>query len=152
MQHAAEMRRCLVDLDAVQARTLWGHIAPHLPAPRTDAEALVALHMGRTAAASIPLRLRAYSHAWLTERGLPSQLPDRLRPWAERVYPVAVGMVGVAVKSQYPVVVKAIQGAMVDAIEDCYANGDEDPAIVKPQMMAARRREKKALGLLRWGD
>lgn len=126
-------------------RTVWAHVAPHLPQPATDADVLVSIHMARTASESMPLRDRAYSHRWLTERGYPSQLPDRLKPSAERLYPRVVKAVGISVNSKYPIVVQSIRGAMEDAVNDCYANGDTATEIVKPQMMAARAREQRSL-------
>lgn len=103
--------------------------------------------MARTQAQTIPPHLRFYSHRWLLDHGLPSQLPDRLRPAAERMYPRKVDAVGVAVRSQVPEVRTAITGAMSNAVADCYANGDRDPEVVKPRMMAARARERRGLML-----
>lgn len=144
-----EFRKILIALDANAARRAWSVVAPHLPQPATDAEALVCLHMARTAAETIPPKHRFYSHRWLTDNGYPSGLPDRLRPPAERMYPKKVDAVGVAVKSAVPEIRTAITGAMSDAVADCYANGDRDPLIVKPQMMAARARERRGLMLPR---
>ena len=114
-----------------------------LPAPATREDALVTLHMTRTAAESMPDKARMYSHAWLTERGLPSLLPDRLK--AER--PLVVGAVGISVNSIHAEVKEAIHGVMRNAVMDAYANGDEAPEVVKRLMYEARARERKALGL-----
>jgi hypothetical protein len=54
--------------------------------------------------------------------------------------------VGISVNSKYQVVRSSIQGAMEHVVQDCYANGDDDPLIVKPLMMEARRKEQIALG------
>lgn len=152
MSIATAVRRCLVDLDVTGIRALWSKVSPHLPQPKDDGEALAALHAARTAADSVPLRLRAYSHRWLTERALPSQLPDRLKPSAEQICPRTVTSVGIAVGSSIPVVRDSIRGAMEYAVQDCYANGDTAPEIVKPQMMEARRKERKALGIALRGE
>jgi hypothetical protein len=152
MSIATAVRRCLVDLDVPGIRALWAKISPHLPQPKSDADTLAALHAARTASESVPLRMRAYSHRWLTERQLPSQLPDRLKPSAEQICPRVAMSVGIAVGSPIPVVRDGIRGAMEYAVHDCYANGDTDPAIVKPQMMEARRRERKALGIIERGE
>ena len=152
MDIASEMRRCLVDLDVVGVKKVWKFVAPHLPQPKTNQEALTALHAARTAAESVPFKLRAYSHRWLTEQTLPSFLPDRLKPRAERLYPKIVDGVGISVGSKYPVVATAVRGAMEYAVEDCYANGDKEPEIVKPRMFEAKRQELKGLGLLRRGE
>lgn len=152
MDTAAVMQQCLIDLDVVRVRKLWAHLAPHLPQDMSDQDALTALHVARTAAESIPLKLRAYSHRWCLERNVPSQLPDKLKPKAERIYPRVVDAVGVAVSSKYAEVKQAIGGAMSYAVLDCYANGDTDPRIVKPRMHEARVRERKALGLPKLPD
>ena len=150
MQHDTEMRRCLLDIDVAGVKALWAHLAPHLPQP-DDAQALAALHVARTAAESMPLAKRAYSHRWLTERNLPSQLPDRLKPSAERLYPETVGAVGISANSKHLAVKQGVQEAMQNAVEDCYANGDTDPLIVKPRMMEARAKELRGLNYDRRG-
>lgn len=144
---AAEYRRCLIELDVAGARALWRHTDPHLPQPKTDAEALFALHVARTVAQIVPPRLRYYSHRWLCERGKTSMLPDHLRASADRMYPVIADAVGIASKATSTEVSHAIVGAQSLAVLNCYANGDRDPVIVKTQMIAARARERKALGL-----
>ena len=144
-------RQALVELDVPAARAVWSNLAPHLPQSATDGEALACLHMARTQSQTIASHHRYYSHRWLLDRGLPSQLPDRLRAPAERMYPRKVDAVGVAVRSQVPEIRTAIAGVMSDAVADCYANGDRDPLIVKPQMLAARARERRGLMLPRQG-
>jgi hypothetical protein len=141
MNHAAAFRRCLVDLDVVGVCELWFHVAPGLPQPRNNEEALVTLHHARTQAHSIPHRLRCYSHAWLRERGLPSGLPDGLRAKADRMYPRRVEAVGIAVKalSGDHERARAVERAMSDAVAECYAAGVTDPVVVKARMDAARR-------------
>jgi hypothetical protein len=145
--HAAEYRRCLVDLDVAVVRRLSAHTDPHLPQP-TDSEALACLHMARTASQTIVPRLRYYSHRWLLDRGLPSQLPDRLKRSADRMYPRKVTAVGIAVGSPLPQVSRSISGAMEYAVADCFANGDgDDHLTVRTRMIEARLRERRALGL-----
>lgn len=73
MQHGAEFRRCLVDLDVDGVMKLWGHVAPHL-AGMTRSGALYSLHLARTQAKSIPLLMQLYSQRWLNERSLGSFL------------------------------------------------------------------------------
>lgn len=143
MRHV--MRQCLETLDLPRLRALWQEVSPHLPQPATDEECLTSAHVARTMAESMPFSLRAYSHAWLLERGYPSHLPDALRPRAQREYPVVVGAVGIAVKSNYPVVVREIRGAMEDVVENCYADKKTEPEYVKPRMLEARQRAKKRL-------
>lgn len=149
MDMSGSFRRALMDLDVGLIRRIWSHVAPHLPQPRTREDTLTALHVARTASESVPINLRAYSHAWLLERGLPSRLPDHLKPSAQRLYPITVGAVGVAVASKYIEVQTGVSNAMNGAVLDCYANGDENPKIVKPRMMEAKDKELRALFGLR---
>jgi hypothetical protein len=119
-----------------------GFRAAFLPLGASDGETLTMMHIARTEAQSIPLRMRAYSHRWLIERGLPSGLPDALRPTVDQTCPVVVDAVGVAVKAASSLtapIVGHVRDAMSAAVEDCYANGDRAPEIVRPRMQAARR-------------
>lgn len=141
LDHSAEFRRCMVELDIVTMRKLWRHVSPHLPQPKTDEETLAALHLARTQARSMPLKLRAYSHRWLTERGIPSQLPDQLRPKAERMYPVVADAVGISVNAKSSIlqpIVPLIRGAMESAVLESYADGQKDPSIIKVRMNEAK--------------
>jgi len=144
--HEAEMRRCLEALDVEGARRLWHHLAPHM-AGCGNAEALASLHMARTQAESIAFRLRAYSHRWLTDNGYPSGLPDEMKPKAERIYPTIVTTVGISVISKYPQVSGEIGDAMRDVVENCYADGKEDPEYIRPRMLEARQIARRRLGL-----
>jgi len=143
MNHADAFRRCLIELDVVGVCDLWFHVCPHLPQPKNNEEVLVTIHYARTTAQTVPLKLRCYSHAWLTERGLPSGLPDWWRPKAARLYPHQVTAVGVSVKALSEAnapLARAIEKAMSDAVQECYADGVTDPDIVKSRMDAARQR------------
>jgi hypothetical protein len=144
-EHSAEMRRCLAEVDVAGMRKLWHHIAPRAPAPSTDAEALIVLHHARTRAATLPLKLRAYSHYWLIERGLRSDLPDKYKKQAEREYPWIADSVGIAVGSRWPEVKLAIRSAMEGAVGECYAENQRDPKIVKPLMMERRETMRRKL-------
>jgi hypothetical protein len=76
------------------------------------------------------------------ERGLPSGLPDHLKPKADRIYPRTVEAVGVAVLATSADGVtraRAIEKAMSDAVAECYADGERDPEIIKSRMAEARR-------------
>lgn len=128
-------------LDIELVRKIWAHAMPHLPQPETDDAALASMHMARTAIPRLRFRLRAYSHAWLVERGLPSQLPDPLRPRAERMYPQIVSAVGIAVRNTHRVAL-AIRQAMIDAVYDA---GVHDPVLTKRAIMAARAKARKQL-------
>jgi hypothetical protein len=142
MNHADAFRRCLTELDVAGIRNLWSYISPHLPQPKNDEEALVTLHYARTCAGSVPIRLRCYSHAWLCERGLPSGLPEWMKPKANRLYPHKVKAVGIAVKAMSEANVpraRAIEKAMSDAVLECYADGITDTTVIRSRMDEARR-------------
>jgi hypothetical protein len=93
----------------------------------------------------IPFRLRAYSHRWCVDNGLPSQLPDELKPKAERIYPRIVDAVGIAVAAKSGDDGKAKLGALVresmeHAVLEAYADGVKDPRLIQAMMMRARTR------------
>jgi hypothetical protein len=142
MQHSAEMLRCLAELDVVGVRKLWSHVAPGI-APLDDHKTIVALHMARTQTISLDFRLRAHSHRWLVDNGYQSQLPDELRPRAERLYPKAVASVGISVNMRSPILAPAapiVQAAMSEAVLDAYAEGRTDPMFLRSRMFEARER------------
>lgn len=134
-------REALEQLDMPLLRKIWAHAMPHLPQSLTDDEALVVAHMTRTSTRSIRFRHRAYSHAWLVERRLPSQLPDRLRSKAERMYPMIVDGVGIAVANSTPVSL-AIRRSMEEAVLDA---GTKDAALTTRAIQSARAKARRQL-------
>lgn len=143
MNHADAFRRCLIDLDVVGICDLWFRVSPHLPQPKNNDEALATIHYARTQTGSIPVRLRCYSHSWLCERGLPSGLPDWLKPKAARLYPHNVHAVGISVKSMSAAgepMARAIEKAMSAAVLECYVDGVTDVDVIRGRMNEARRR------------
>lgn len=76
--HGPEFRRCLLELDVPGIRRLWEHCAPHL-SQMTAGGALYSLHLARTQAKCVPLRMKQYSQRWLNERHLGSFLPNDKR-------------------------------------------------------------------------
>jgi len=68
LKHAAEFRRCLLELDVRAMRMLWQHVHPELPQPEGDDEVLQSMHMARVRAKFTPERSRRYSRHWLAER------------------------------------------------------------------------------------
>lgn len=150
MQHSAEMRRCLMDCDVAQMRRLDQYLVPHLT-ELTDDEVLITIHMARTTTDLIPFKLRAWSHRWLTDNGLPSKLPDHLKPRAERIYPRIVDGVGIAIKSSNDLlkpVVGIVRNAMSDAVLECYADNRKEPSFVKARMFEAKDKTiRKLLGI-----
>lgn len=129
-------------------RRMWSTWFPHLPQPTTAEQAEAVMHHARTQAETISFKARAWSHRWLTERALPSGLPDRLRPSAERVYSRVVEGVGISVNCRNPILKPAmieVRKAMENAVADCYASGETDPAIVRPRMAEAREKTMHSL-------
>lgn len=146
MKHE-NFRAALEAGDVRLVRKMWAAFMPHLPQPKPeDAEAV--MHAARTAAETVSFKARAWSHRWLSERGLPSQLPDKLKPSAERLYPQIAEGVGISVNFRSPWLKPAaieVRGAMETAVADCYANGDTAPAIVRPRMFDAREKVMRSL-------
>lgn len=144
--HSAEFRRCLVDCDVQGVMKIWAHVNPSMPRPETDEDALICIHMTRTATERLPFRFRAYSHSWLTERKLRSLLPDKLLPRAERMYPRIVSAVGICVatlgnrKTDYH---HAVSTALCEAVADMYADGIEDPVLISARMKEIHDRMRK---------
>jgi len=140
--HAAEFRRCLVELDVAAIRRLHAHVAPHLPAPASDREALISLHHARTQAAVVPDRLRFYSHRWLLDNGYPSGLPDMLKPRAEREYPAVAAAVGVSYNARSSIlapIVPLVRRSMEAAVLEADADGKLlDTPHVRQRMKEAR--------------
>jgi hypothetical protein len=148
MSAQSEFHAALESGDIKLLRKASALLFPHLPQATSDAEAEIQLHMARTQMGSIDFRKRAYSHAWLIERGLPSQLPDDLKPKAERLYPRVVEAVFVSANSNSAIIkpaVKLVQKAMSDAVEDAYAEGRTEPAFVRERIQDARKSEIKKL-------
>lgn len=147
MRHE-DFRAALEAGDVRLLRRMWSAWFPHLPQPKTAEQAEAVMHHARTQAETVSFKARAWSHRWLTERNLPSGLPDRLKPSAERVYPRIVEGVGISVNCRNPILKPAmieVRKAMEAVVEDSYANGETDPAIVRPRMFEAR--EKTMLSL-----
>lgn len=137
------MKQCLLELDVQGAMGLWAHSRPGMPQPKNYDEAEVLVHHARTQLRDIPLRSRAYSHAWLTERNMPSGLPDELKPHAERLYPRIVDGVGISVKATAEhrrEEALALRSAMSDAVAEAYADGRREPEYVRRRMAEARDR------------
>lgn len=146
---SSEFRALLEQGDVQGLRGLWEVAMPHLPQPKSYAEAEKVMHITRTQMETLPLRPRAYSHRWLTERNLPSYLPDELKPKAERMYPVVVEGVGIFIKPSSNEYLRPaqleVQRSMEHAVADAYAEGRTDPEFVKRQMADAKDKTMRAL-------
>jgi hypothetical protein len=142
-----DFRAALEAGDVRLVRKMWASVMPHLPQISAEDGEMV-MHRARTAAETVSFKARAYSHRWLTERGFSSGLPDRLKPSAERLYPRIAEGVGISINFRSKWMKPAeleVRGAMESVVADMYANGDTDPARVRPRMMEARERTMRQL-------
>lgn len=148
MKYSAEMRRCLEEVDVAAMRRLSRHLFPHLPEQNSDMDVITSIHIARTQASWLAFKKRAYSHAWLTDRAMPSSLPDNLRPRAERLYPRVVEGVGIASRSagshdelKRMIGLGSVQ-AMSNVVNDYYATdrlASPDPVKVHDDMLRERK-------------
>ena len=147
MQSACD--QILADGDHRRLRKAWPEVFPHLPGPKTDADAEIVMHHARTQNSRIAFKLRAYSHSWLIDHCLPSGLPDDLRPKAQRMYPVTVSAVGIAVTASNPLmqpVADQVRKAMESAVLEADADRKlDDSEFVRGRMQEARERTLKQL-------
>lgn len=144
----AHFRELLERGDVKAVVSAWDQLFPAMPKPETYEMGEIAMHLARTSAASVAFKLRAWSHRWLTERALPSMLPDELKPDAEQICPVVQDCVGISVNARSPHLQPAmieVRGAMENAVNDAYADGRRDPAFVKSRMFEARDKTLRAL-------
>lgn len=145
MTAQADFRTALETGDVTLLLRIHPIAFPHLPAPLDHASAEISLHMARTQADWLPIKPRAYSHRWLLERDLPSQLPDALKPSAERLYPVVVEAVLISANSNSPLMrpaMKLVEQAMSDAVSEAHADGRlSDSQFVRGRIQDARKRE-----------
>lgn len=134
------LRSALVSGDVLRCKKIWAEAFPNMPQP-TLKQAEVMLHQARTAAMTVPLEKRLYSHSWLDERGHESKLPDDLRP--EPKGPVIIPAVGVSVnttskRKDRREEAKYVEKIMADAAGDAMLSGVTDPARISKIMWQAR--------------
>jgi hypothetical protein len=152
--YSAAFLECMETLDAGLIRKLWRQLRPGLPQPVDDAEALATLHLARTGCDAIKTAARMYSHCWLKERALPSQLPDAMRASAERMYPTVKRAVGISVNTISPLlkpVMAEVRTAMANAVLEIHAHDPSlsDDDLVRRQMREAKQQTmRKLLGSL----
>jgi hypothetical protein len=105
------------------------------------------LHIARTQSPLMTLRERAYSHRWCLDNGMPSALPDKLKPKAERLYPVLTEAVGISVNGSglFAPIRSLVRESMEHAVEECFADGHKETEIVRPRMMEAKTRAVRQL-------
>lgn len=135
--------------DVDGCRRYWAEVAPLMPQPGTWHEAEITMHLARTSAESVKFRFRAYSHAWLVERALPSALPDHLKADAAQVCPVRKVAVGIAVgftKGWMQPAADEVRGAMEQAVLEAEADGRlEDAVYVSGRIAAAKHKAMQTL-------
>jgi hypothetical protein len=136
---ASEFRRCLIESDVAGAQSLWAKANPGLP--RLDADqAITSLHMARIEAKSMPRSLKAYSLAWLAERGF-SMVDGQWVCGPVKRDGIAEA-VGVASMSTDPHFSNRIVRAMNDALLNGMAKGITEPVMQRELMMAARAKQR----------
>lgn len=133
MTHATDVRRCLMTCDVTGLMPYLGHDAD-------PADALIALHIARVEAVTMPERLKRYSLAFLEERGI-RKVAGRWTVDAPSQAEVLAGA-GIASRSSDPRVSERIVNAMGDAFLEAVAGGVDEPAIQKERMLRARARER----------
>lgn len=128
--------------DALACRGLWSRFKPHLPQP-SEADAEAVMHIARTASNGVSLPKRLYSHAWLTERAMRSQLPEDLRPPSEKKGPnVIAAAVGVSVNTrkrsvELRAIAKEAEAAMAKVGGEMTLFGVTDQARISAEMWRA---------------
>jgi len=139
MIHATEARRCLLTGDVPGMMKVWAYTHPHL-ATLGPADALIALHIARVEAKSVPKALKLYSLAMLEERGyrkIDGQWVQGQPKDAE-----IVEAAGLASKSADPRIATRITQAMSDAYLDALAAGIREIPMQKERILNARARQR----------
>jgi hypothetical protein len=138
--------RILMEADFRALRRHWADLFPHAAehGPKSDKDAEFSLHYARTITKNVPLGMRQYSHRFLEERGLPSGLPDELKPTAERIEPRVVAAVGITVgtKPYSPLIRRSMENAVLEAEADGRLEDDE---FVRGRIQEARSKTIKEL-------
>jgi hypothetical protein len=141
--------QALCDSDVGLLCRIWKDQFPDMPQPANLGEAEIQMRMTQTKVFNVPFKVRAYAHRWLTERGLPSQLPDHLKPKAERAFPIIKTSVGIAFSFSEPLMAPAfseISLSMENAVLEAYNGKDvADQEFVKVRMEAAKQKTMRQL-------
>ena len=130
---AADVRKCLMTGDAAG-------LMLHMSQEIAPSEVLVALHMARVEAASMPQRLKRYSLAFLAERGVRRVAGQWITGTMPQTETIAAA--GIASRSADPRLSKRIVRTMGDAYLDSVAAGIAEPEVQKERMLKARARER----------
>jgi hypothetical protein len=135
--------------DFRELRRFWAAKMPNMPQPQNDEEAELVMHQTRTMA-SIPVKLRIWSHRWLKERDQPSFLPSHLIEQAEK-FPVencySVGIAIGAVEASMLPVAERVRHAMETSVQEAMA-GRVRPSNEQLRAVMSEAREKETKNLL----
>jgi len=146
-RYSAAMFNCIREIDVKRAMGIWKSERPNAAQPENEYQATMMLHYARARMPSMPEQLRFYSHSWLINNGFPSELPDELKPKAQRMYPILAGAVGVSSGSlggRKSAFNYAIDKVMSDAVLETHADGYKlDSPIVKHRILEMRALFKK---------
>lgn len=132
--------QALADGAAGWFRRHWTMLFPGFPPPTSDREAEATMHHARTQSAGLLLAKRLYSHAWLEERGLPSGLPDDLRPERPERRIVRAVAVGVRSRRLSDADARELERVMAAAGGEAILAGVMDDREISRAMWAARDR------------
>lgn len=144
MDLTSEMRRCLLEMDVAGMMKVHARLNPHLEAT-TAADALVSMHVARCEMKTAPGKAKAYSKAWLAERGFEKH-NGRWTHGPARPDLVA-SAVGIASKSNTPGVARKVMVAMNDALLNAMAKGINEPEMQREVMQKARMKVRQKLAL-----
>lgn len=144
---ASDLRALLEAGDVEQCRAHFAAHAPHLPQAETREQAEIVMHTARTMTKGLTLHARAWSHRWLCERGLPSSLPDELKPKAERIYPRVVEGVLISVLNRRGMeeAKPLVEADIAEVVADAYSRGKTDPDYISGLMADAKARSMRSL-------
>lgn len=141
---AAAFRSLLETGDVDGLLSAWASWFPNMPRPANRGQAEIVMHHARTQTESLSLATRAYSHAWLVERDLPSGLPDRLKPSAERLYPRAAPTVGISLNARPTSIIAPALGEIRHAMELAVLDAEADGRLLDSAFVTKRMAEAKA--------
>ena len=138
--HDSAFRRCLVEADVPGIMKLWVHVAPHL-ANQSPRDALLALHIARCDAKTIPVRLKEWSRAFLADQGI--QKIDGV--WVAglpkpTLVAEAVGISSRTISNRVLPFNRKVMVSMEDALLNTRAKGITEAPMQKEAMLKARAR------------
>jgi len=139
IKHGSEFRRCLLECDVGGLIALHRAAYPHLKDIGAS-EALTSLHMARVDAKSMPRKVKAYSTAWLKERGYEKSGGrwDRSERLYTKVFAEAIGLSSSTLGGHKLPFNRQVERAMSDAAMNCIVKGVTEPPMQKECILKAR--------------